>query len=995
MKDKLLEIVKNEDPRNPYTDDLLAGLLNIRRDRVTLLRKELNVPDSRERRRPVLMRDMQELLASFPDITNMELTARLQAQGYQLSRFIVSQTRKQLVQPTSAASGETLTAELSAGQEKETHTTHLSVTASAFDKVIGARGSLKRQIKQAKAAVLYPPYGLHIIISGATGVGKSSLVEAIHRFGIESGKFADTAPLVVFNCADYADNPQLLLSQLFGHTKGALTGAAVAKSGLVEKANGGILFLDEVHRLPPEGQEMLFYLIDNGKYRRLGDTEAIHSVSVMIIAATTENITSSLLLTFRRRIPMFIELPPLSDRPPQERFEMITRFAATEAAHIGSPIAITKDAVSALMRYECPGNIGQLRSDIQVACARGYLGHLSDGGSAVRVGLLELPFHVDSKMLLVGNKDSRLNAFIADDLIVDQNSSVPLPHSFHKKNPFHGDIYQYLEKRIGELQKQNVPTETINAILGEETKQNFSQFLSHFEYRSQNVAFDEVCSRFDPATLESIYIIRDILQKSNYPDCDYLYYCIGTHLEATRKRLEDGRMIYNPQMAEIQENYPQEYAMGLAIIQKLREQWGRPIPEDEAGYLAMYLQLNRKPAMSQERVGIVLASHGKLASSILEVVNHLNPDQKNIVAVDLPLQISPKESLLHVAAAIQQVNMGRGVALLVDMGSLSRMGKEAAEESGVPICVVDRMETVMVLQALEKASTGACLEDVCAIAGKANTVYTAQTFEGRKNAILTICITGLGAAITFKEMIESSLDASVSGSVEVLPIGYLNEQGLHDQIQTYQQEYNIIAATGTVRPNLSEIPFITIQELIEGSGLSRLLGKLQNTTPSEEHPHGAAFWNWKILDIFRLDCIAVYDSPCHKAMVIEHLCQLLQSAGCVTDQYMLDVYRREMLGPTIYRNAIAIPHGTTQNVLHPAVAVGLLPAPIEWMPDVMVDKVFLLALPEDSHDVVCRLRQIFDDKSFLSQISALHNPSEIKDILTEHILLNVSSENFS
>ena len=123
--------------------------------------------------------------------------------------------------------------------------------------------------------------------------------------------------------------------------------------------------------------------------------------------------------------------------------------------------------------------------------------------------------------------------------------------------------------------------------------------------------------------------------------------------------------------------------------------------------------------------------------------------------------------------------------------------------------------------------------------------------------------------------------------------------------------------------------------------------------------------------------------------------QLLQSAGCVTDQYMLDVYRREMLGPTIYRNAIAIPHGTTQNVLHPAVAVGLLPAPIEWMPDVMVDKVFLLALPEDSHDVVCRLRQIFDDKSFLSQISALHNPSEIKDILTEHILLNVSSENFS
>ena len=994
MKDKLLEIIKNEDSRNPYTDDLLAGLLNIRRDRVTLLRKELSVPDSRKRRQPVLMRDMQEILASSPAITNMELTARLQAQGYQLSRFIVSQTREHLIQPAPEAP-EASDEALSTRQEKETHTSHLSVTTNAFDKVIGARGSLKRQIKQAKAAVLYPPYGLHIIISGATGVGKSSLVEAIHRFGKECGKLSDTAPLVVFNCADYADNPQLLLSQLFGHAKGAFTGATVAKSGLVERANGGILFLDEVHRLPPEGQEMLFYLIDNGKYRRLGDTEAVHSVSVMIIAATTENIASSLLLTFRRRIPMFIELPPLSDRPPQERFEMIARFAATEAAHIGSPVTITKDAVSALMRYECRGNIGQLRSDIQVACARGYLGHLSDGGSAIRVGLLELPFHVDSKMLLVGNTDSRLNAFIADDLVVDQHSSAPLPHSFHKQNPFHGDIYQYMETRIGELQKQNVPTETINAILGEETKQKFFQFLSHFEHRSQNVSFDDVCSRFDPTILESVYIIRDILQKSNYPDCDYLYYCIGTHLEATRKRLEDGRIIYNPHIAEIQEKHPQEYAIGLAIIQKLREQWALPIPEDEAGYLAMYLQLNRKPVTAQDQVGIVLASHGKLASSILEVVNHLNPGQNRIVAVDLPLQMSPKESLQCVAAAIQQVSTGRGVALLVDMGSLSRIGKEAAEKSGVPICVVDRMETVMVLQVLEKASTGACLEDVCAIDGKANAVYTVQTFEGRKKAILTICITGLGAAITFKEMIESSLDVSVSGSVEVLPIGYLSEQGLQDQIQTYQQEYNIIAATGTVHPNLPEIPFITIQELIEGSGLSRLLGKLQDTPPSDERFHGVAFGTWKALDIFRPDCIAVYDSPCHKAMIIEHLCRLLQNAGCVTDQYILDVYRREMLGPTVYRNTIAIPHGTTQNVLHPAVAVGLLPAPIEWMPEVMIDKVFLLALPEDSHDVVCRLRQIFDDKPLLAQISALHNPSEIKDILTEHILLNISSENFS
>ena len=71
-------------------------------------------------------------------------------------------------------------------------------------------------------------------------------------------RLKDDSPFIVFNCADYYNNPQLLLSHIFGHVKGAFTGADSEKEGIVEKANGGILFLDEIHRLPPEGQEMIF-----------------------------------------------------------------------------------------------------------------------------------------------------------------------------------------------------------------------------------------------------------------------------------------------------------------------------------------------------------------------------------------------------------------------------------------------------------------------------------------------------------------------------------------------------------------------------------------------------------------------------------------------------------------------------------------------------------------------------------------------------------------
>lgn len=135
--------------------------------------------------------------------------------------------------------------------------------------MIGYRGSLHNAVSQAKAALMYPPHGLHMMLLGQTGVGETYFANKIYayaKFAQILNDDADDAPFVSFNCADYYNNPQLLMATLFGHAKGAYTGAEWEKAGLVEQANGGILLLDEVHRLPPEGQEMLFYFIDNGVF---------------------------------------------------------------------------------------------------------------------------------------------------------------------------------------------------------------------------------------------------------------------------------------------------------------------------------------------------------------------------------------------------------------------------------------------------------------------------------------------------------------------------------------------------------------------------------------------------------------------------------------------------------------------------------------------------------------------------------------------------------
>lgn len=285
---------------------------------------------------------------------------------------------------------------------------------NSFDNLIGAQDSLKDQITKAKAAILYPPDGLHTLIVGPTGVGKTTFAEAMYKYAVQIGILHEKSPFVVFNCADYAENPQLLLSQLFGYVKGAFTGADKEKRGLVDEADGGILFLDEVHRLPPEGQEMLFTLMDKGMYRRMGESENTRKAKVRIIAATTEEPQSVLLHTFLRRVPVIIQLPSLEMRTLKERLMFIYQFFWEESRRIKVPIKVSKEVIKALLLYDCPGNIGQLKNDIRLICARAFLEYMMSPNTVVEVKLSILSRHIQEGLFKI--RDNKRNERIIAEI---------------------------------------------------------------------------------------------------------------------------------------------------------------------------------------------------------------------------------------------------------------------------------------------------------------------------------------------------------------------------------------------------------------------------------------------------------------------------------------------------------------------------------------------------------------------------------------------------
>ena len=214
-----------------------------------------------------------------------------------------------------------------------------------------------------------------VLITGETGTGKELVARAIHAVSSRAPK-----PFVALNCAALTES--LLENELFGHARGAFTGAAAARPGLIEHAHGGTLFLDEIGTMPKTLQAKLLRSLESGEVRRIGENETRH-VDVRFLAATNLDIQGAIDrgdfrsdLFYRLNVHR-IHLPPLRERGDDVRLLIqyfIARFGG--ATVTGS----TPAAASALVAYQYPGNVRQLQHVVQraVAVARGELIDLDD-----------------------------------------------------------------------------------------------------------------------------------------------------------------------------------------------------------------------------------------------------------------------------------------------------------------------------------------------------------------------------------------------------------------------------------------------------------------------------------------------------------------------------------------------------------------------------------------------------------------------------------------
>lgn len=226
-----------------------------------------------------------------------------------------------------------------------------------MDIVVGKSAAMQRAMQRAERAA---STSVSILITGQTGTGKDVMAKAIHNMGPRANK-----PFIAINCA--AIQNTMLEAELFGYEAGAFTGADKRKPGLMEVADGGILFLDEISSMPVETQAKLLRVLEEHAFRRVGGTVLI-KVDLQILAASNRDLPRYIEegkfrddLYYRLKL-VDLHLPTLKDRK-DDIPELVGQFIRKNNPVMGlNIIDVTPRAMEALMAYAWPGNIRELRN---------------------------------------------------------------------------------------------------------------------------------------------------------------------------------------------------------------------------------------------------------------------------------------------------------------------------------------------------------------------------------------------------------------------------------------------------------------------------------------------------------------------------------------------------------------------------------------------------------------------------------------------------------
>lgn len=699
----------------------------------------------------------------------------------------------------------------------------------SFSIMIGYDGSQSLQIKQAQSAILYPPKGLHTLITGESGTGKTLFAHTMYDYGRKiKGMSEKEYPFVEFNCADYYHNPQLLLSQLFGHIRGAFTGADQETEGLVEKANHGILFLDEIHRLPPEGQELLFYLMDTGQYRKMGEANTIRKADILIIGATTENPKDVLLKTFKRRIPLTINLPPLRERPLQEKLKIMEHLFSKEAILTQRTYIIDADIIKAVSLYDFTENIGQLASEIKILCARSFL-----ESKTKEFGEIKVPYVFLSDNIREAYKKYRKIGYTFTDNYENYNYDLVITPSNEithvKENVLNEEAYCSLLDEIRNYSRQGLTSDEVAIRISSAVSSYYDEILNSMYFKTVNK--DELYKIIEPRIVDfSLEVMKEIQNRLSVKITEQSILVLAFHLKFLIDRLRKIKLTESSSV-------PVKTGDTIVddMIDKIESKFSLRLPTDEKKFFQLLIKNITSDIVpdNSSKAALYILAHGNTASSIAEVCNRLLHTDF-VKAFDMPLTQDVNQSYQLFVEEIESLHLKKGVMILADMGSLLDFGHKLTRDTGIPTHTIPNVSTAIALDfahiMLNRNEHIDLTYNEYLIKNRYEPAFVSSEKEP---AIISACSSGQGTSIAFKNMIIEILKENSLGYIHVFALSNEELQKKNEAYQEIVDSYNLVAVIGNVHIDV-DAPFFHISELVTDDKKENFIKFLNKTGVSEQ-----------------------------------------------------------------------------------------------------------------------------------------------------------------
>lgn len=545
----------------------------------------------------------------------------------------------------------------------------LNVETQDFSHVIGAKGSLYDEIEKAKAAVSYPPYGLHTIISGNPGTEKTNIANNMVLYAVNNGLRTRNCPYFEIDCRGYTDS---FTEELFG-----VYDPVNPKKGIFQRSNNGFVVLEQIEYLPETIINLISSAISKNYYSRLNTNEQLE-LKCMVILTTDLPLDDPLINNIQKYTPIRIHLNDIDSRGIYEKYELIMDLFSKEARNIHTSIKVSKDVLVTLAGMRFRNNLSELQNLVKNICSRVFLEKVS--GKMINVAIYNLPREVAE--LTQRDLDDDAKTYSGSIMRMIETDYVYFDETGHSDD-FEKFVQFPLQSRAHLL------SQFVN-----EFDIDINSLNSMEDYVYENINCLKNCSEtylkalrnnIDPyvfsVTTSALLYNPDYSSLASHQQ---LLYGIMLHITNSIRRIKSGN--YHPSDSESLSDkiYRDEFLIAKEIYSNFEKKYDFKVSNREIDFLASYLAITGK-YVSQTSPAVLVIAHGeRTASDMVAYIRKTISGDYHLDAIDYNENMQLNDLLELACIRSSELNQGSGVLFFVDMEPLTTISEHVIRTTGIP-----------------------------------------------------------------------------------------------------------------------------------------------------------------------------------------------------------------------------------------------------------------------------------------------------------------------